>query len=133
MAGLAAQEVDRPQDARLCVEIRVHLAPVVGVVPERDHVDARRDQLVRELGRDPQATGHVLAVGDHERGLVALAQHRQAVQQGAPPDAPDDVADEQHARAAVGVRGALLRAARRLRIVGGRLPLSHTLPMVGGK
>ena len=51
-------------------------------------------------------------------GLWALAQHGQAIQQGAPADAADHVPHEQQARA-------------RLRPVWGRLRLSHTLAMVG--
>ena len=96
--GLAAQEVGRAQDRACVVQIGVDLAAVVGVVAERDHVDAGREQLVGDLRRDPEAARGVLAVDDDERRGVALAQHRQAVEQRAPPDAADDVADEQDAR-----------------------------------
>jgi len=132
VAGLAAQEVDRPQYPRLRVQVGVHLAPVVGVVAEGDRIDAGGDQLIGEPGRDAQAAGDVLAVGDHERGLIALAQERQALQQRAPADAPDDVAHEQDAGPAAVPRGSPVRAARRLQTRGGRLLLSHTLPMMGG-
>ena len=116
--GLAAQEVGRPQDPRLAVQVGVDLAAVVGVVAERDRVDARREQLVGDLRRDPQAAGDVLAVDDHERRRVALAQDRQAVEQRVPADAADEVAHEQDAR--------------RPRPAA-RLGLSHTLAMVGGQ
>ena len=90
--GLAAQEVRGPHDAVVAVQIRVDLPAVVGVVPERDRVDAGGEQLVCVLRRDSEAAGGVLAVDDHERQVVALAQHRQAVEQRFAPDAPDDVA-----------------------------------------
>ncbi len=110
--GLAAQKVDRTQDARLVIEIRVDLAPVVGVVAQSDHVDAGREQLVGDLRRDPEPSRGVLAVDDDERRRVALAQHRQAVHQRETPNAAYDVAHEQD-------RGCV------------RLGLSHTLAVVG--
>ena len=111
MSGLAAQEVGRAQDPRLGVQIRVDLAAMVGVVAERDRVDSAREQLVGGLWRDPQPARDVLAV-DHDEGRIeALAQQRQALEQRAPADAADEIADEQDAG----------------------LDLSHTLAMVGGR
>ena len=66
--GLAAQEVGGPHDPGLGVEIGVDLAAVIGVVAERDRVDAGRKQLVGDLRGDSQAAGDVLAVDDHELG-----------------------------------------------------------------
>jgi hypothetical protein len=83
VAGLAAQVVGRPQDPRLLVEVGVDLAVAVGVVAERDHVDAGGEQVVGQLRRDPEAAGDVLAVDDDERRLVALAQRRAAVRSSA--------------------------------------------------
>ena len=60
------------------VEVGVDLAVAVGVVAERDHVDAGREQLVGDLRRDPDAAGGVLAVDDDEVRRVALAQARAA-------------------------------------------------------
>ena len=74
VTGLAAQEVGGPHDPRLGVQIRVDLTAVIGVVPERDRVDARGEHLVGDLRRDAEAAGGVLAVDDDERGGVALAQ-----------------------------------------------------------
>ena len=88
------------------VEVGVDLAAVVGVVAERDRVDARREHLVGVLRRDPEAAGGVLAVDDDERRRVALAQDRQAVEQRAPAEAADDVADEQDPRGARAPRSA---------------------------
>ena len=110
MTGLDAQEVDRAQDPRLGVEIRVDLATVIGVVAERDRVHAAREQRARGLRRDPQTARDVLGVDDHERGVEALAQDRQALQQRAPADRADEVPDEQDAG----------------------LCLSHTCRMTGG-
>jgi len=72
--GLAGEEVRRPHDARVLVQIRVDLAVAVGVVAERDHVDAQPEQLVRRSRRDSHSPGHVLAVCDDEVQSVALAQ-----------------------------------------------------------
>ncbi len=114
-AGLAAEEVGRPHDPFAAVQIRVDLTAVIGVVSERDRVDARGEHLLGVLRRDPQPPGGVLAVDDDERRLVALAEHGQAVQQRLASQAADDIADEQDPR-------------RR-----GRLSLSHTGAMVGGR
>jgi len=111
VAGLDAQEVGRPQDPRLGVEIGVDLAPAVGVVAERDRVDAACEQRVGRFRGNPQPARDVLAVDDHKRWVVTLAQQRQTLQQRMPADAADEIADEQDA----GLR------------------LSHTLAMVGGR
>ncbi len=92
---LAAQEVDGPHDALVMVEIRVDLTTVIGVVPQRDRIDAGREHLVGVLRRDAQSTRRVLAVDDDEAERVALAQHRQAVEQRLAADSPDHVSDEQ--------------------------------------
>jgi hypothetical protein len=65
------------------------------VVAQRDRVDAAGQQLVGELGRDPEAAGDVLAVDHDEVRRVALAQRRQQPEQRASPEAAHDVADEQ--------------------------------------
>ena len=96
-ARLAAQEVRGAHDPLVRVEVGVDLAAVVGVVAERDRVDARGEHLVGVLGRDPEPARGVLAVDHHERRLVALAQEREAVEQRVAPEAADDVADEQDA------------------------------------
>src|SRR5262249_34824205 len=95
VARLDAQEVGGPQDPRLGIEVRIDLAPVIGVVAERDRVDAGGKQRARGLRRDPESAGDVLAVDDHERRLVALAQLWQALLQRAPANPADEVADEQ--------------------------------------
>jgi len=95
VAGLAAQEVGRTQDLATLVQIAVDLALAIGVVAQRDHVDAGGEQLVGQLGGDPQAAGDVLGVDDHERRGEPLAQRRQQAQQRALPEAADHVADEQ--------------------------------------
>jgi len=131
-AGLGAQEVGRAHDPRLALQVGVDLAAVVGVVAERDCVHASGEQLVGDLGSDPQAAGGVLRVDHHERRRVALAQDRQAVEQRAPADAADEIADEEDVHAAA--VGSLVRRGRQrlLPHLLGRLSLSHTLVMVGG-
>ena len=93
---LSAQEIRRPQDSRLVVEVGVDLALPVGVVAERDHVDPGGEHLVGELRRDADAPGDVLAVDDHEIRLMALTQRRQQTEQGPFAEPPDDVSDEQN-------------------------------------
>src|SRR5271167_922366 len=115
---------------------------MVGVVAERDRIDAAREELIGGLWRDSQATCDVLAVDHHERRIEALAQQGQAFEQGTPPDPADEIADEQDPHRTIGfVRAAALRArglARRpaasRRTCGGVpardfLLLSHTSPM----
>ena len=84
------------------------------------------------FGVIPSAAGDVLAVDDDERRRVALAQLWQALQQRAPADAADDVADEQDARRRL--TPALARGAVSAADFPDwrRLGLSHTLAMVGG-
>ena len=96
--GLGVDVVDRAQQVRLLLEVGNDLAPVVGVVAERDRVHAGGEHLLGDLRRDAEAAGGVLAVDDHESRLVALAQRRQRAQQGAAPAAADDVAHEEDAR-----------------------------------
>ena len=79
--GLAAQVVGGAHDARAAIEIVVDLAVVVGVVAERDRVDAGAEHLLGDLRRYPQAARGVLAVDDDERRVVTFAQHRQRGEQ----------------------------------------------------
>ena len=51
---------------------------MVGVVAERDDVDAGGEQLVGDLRRDPEAAGDVLAVDDDEVGLRGARAARAA-------------------------------------------------------
>ena len=97
---LPAQVVERPHDPLLGVEVGVDLAPVVGVVAERDRVDAVAKQLLSDLRRDAKPTRHVLAVDHHERRGMPLAQDRQALEQRVTPDAAHEIAHEQDARVA---------------------------------
>jgi len=108
-AGLGAQVVGRAHDALLLVEVVVDLPPVVGVVAQRDRVDAGAEQLVGDLRGDAEAAGHVLAVDDDERRAVALAQPRQQREQRPATEPADEVADEEDGRGGVG-HGAYSRA-----------------------
>ena len=96
-ARVSGRVVGRPHHPVAAVEELIGLAVAVDVVAGGDHVDPRLEHLVGGLLRDPEATGRVLAVGDHEVGGVALAKlgHRR----GKPGSAgtADDVADEQDA------------------------------------
>ena len=100
--GLRAQIVGRANDALLSVEVRVDLLAMVGVVAQRDDVDAGAEQLVGDLRRDAQAARDVLGV-DHDEGRrVALDEPGQQGEQRAAAEAADHVADEEDARGRVG-------------------------------
>jgi hypothetical protein len=102
VAGLGGQEVRGAQDPVVIVEVADDLGAVVGVVAQRDDVDAGREQLVGDLRRDPEPARYVLAVDDHERVAVRLAQPWQQREQGAAAQTPDQVADEQQGRGGSG-------------------------------
>ena len=98
VAGLRAQVVGGPDDPLLLVEVGVDLAAAVGVVAERDDVDAAVEELVGELRRDPEPAGDVLGV-DHDEGRRVLrAQSGEQAEQRPPAEAADDVADEEQGR-----------------------------------
>jgi len=112
VARLRAEVVGRPQDPLLVVEVRVDLLAVIGVVTERDDVDARGEELVGDLRRDPEAAGDVLAV-DHDEGrVVALAQRGEEPQQRPAAEPAHEVADEEDGRGRVR-HGAYSRARER--------------------
>ena len=66
-----------------------------GVVAERDHVGADREQILGGLLSDPEPSGGVLAVDDHQVGAVTLAQVGHRATEARPPGLADDVGDEQ--------------------------------------
>jgi hypothetical protein len=65
------------------------------VVAERDDVGARREQPLRELGRDADAVREVLAVRDAEGDAELRAQPAQPLLDGPSPGRADDIADEE--------------------------------------
>jgi hypothetical protein len=65
------------------------------VVAERDRVDAGREHLVRELRRDADAVGEVLAIQDAEVGAQLLAERRETFLNCSTAGNADGVRDEQ--------------------------------------
>jgi len=65
------------------------------VVAERERVGAGREQLLSELRRDPGSVGGVLAVDDADVDVELVTQSRQALFDGPPAGAPEDVAEEE--------------------------------------
>ena len=65
------------------------------MVAERDHVDAGVEQLVGELGGDPDAARDVLPVDDEEVESDLVPERRQQAEQRPFSEAADDIADEQ--------------------------------------
>jgi hypothetical protein len=65
------------------------------VVAQRDRVSAVREQLLRELRRQPDAVGGVLAVDDTDVDVEFLAQARQPLLERAPTGNADDIGDEE--------------------------------------
>ncbi len=95
VAGLGGEVVGRPQDVLVGVQVGPDLLAVVGVVAERDDVDAGREELVGDLRGDPETGGRVLPVGHHEGRCVLLAEPGKEAEQSLAAEAPDDVADEE--------------------------------------
>ena len=75
------------------------------MVAERDHVGARREQLVGELAGDARAVGGVLAVDDAEVGADVVAQRVQALLDGAPAGDAEDVGQEEDSQLTSDVAG----------------------------
>ena len=90
----ALRVVRRPHDPLLAVEVSVDLPVAVRVVAERDRVGSRLEQLARGLLGHAHAARRVLAVHDHEVGLVGVADSRQQRGERPPADAAHHVADE---------------------------------------
>jgi hypothetical protein len=65
------------------------------VVAERDRVGPEREELLRELRRQPDPVGGVLAVDDADVDSELLAQRLQPQLERAPTRNPDDVGDEE--------------------------------------
>src|SRR5205814_8271320 len=73
------------------------------VVPERDGVGPGCEQLVRELRRDPDAVGDVLAVDDDDVGVELVTQGRQPLLDRSASRHADDVGHEQEFQGSVRV------------------------------
>jgi hypothetical protein len=65
------------------------------VVARRDHVGARGEELLGELGGQADAVGGVLAVDDAEVDLELVLELGQTVRDGPPAGRPEDVTDEE--------------------------------------
>jgi hypothetical protein len=65
------------------------------VVPERDRVGAGGEDPLRQLRRQSDAVGGVLAVDDAHVDVELLAEQRQTLLQYAPARMSDDVGDEE--------------------------------------
>ena len=57
--------VVRAQDRSMVVEARHHLALIPDVIAGGQHVDAQAEEVVRDLWRQAEAAGRILAIGDH--------------------------------------------------------------------
>ena len=88
--------VRRPHDPLVAVEQLVDVAVTERVVAERDRIGAGIEQRHRDLGRDPDAAGGVLAVDHDEVDALALDQPGQQPLDDRAPRGSDDVADEEH-------------------------------------
>jgi hypothetical protein len=64
------------------------------VVARRDHVGARRQKLLGELGGQADAVRGVLAVDDAEVDPELVPELGQPVRDGPPAGRPEDVTDE---------------------------------------
>ena len=93
------REVRRPEHAIRAGEVRREARLAPGPVPERDHVGAAREQLVRELRGDAAARGGVLAVDDAEVGAELFAKRRQPRLDRPSTGCAEHVGDEEDAAA----------------------------------
>ena len=67
------------------------------VVPAGKHIDAVLQQVVRDLRRNPEAGGGVLAVGDHQIDLPLRHEIRQPVVHNLPPRRTHNVSNKKNA------------------------------------
>jgi hypothetical protein len=74
--GRPCGEVRGTDDAVTRLEVCSDVVAAPGVVAERDRVGTGREQLVRELGGDPDAVRDVLAVHDADVGVELVAERR---------------------------------------------------------
>jgi hypothetical protein len=65
------------------------------VVAGRDHVGAGAEELLRQLGGQPDPVRGVLAVDDAEVDLELVPELGQSVCDGPPAGRPEDVTDEE--------------------------------------
>jgi hypothetical protein len=65
------------------------------VVARRDHVGARGEELLGELGCQADAVGGVLPVDDAEVDLELMLELGKTVRDGPPAGRPEDVTDEE--------------------------------------
>jgi hypothetical protein len=93
--GCVPREVRGSHDARLGVDPRREIGAPPCVVAEGDRVRAELEQLARELRRQPDAVGGVLAVHDAEVDVELVAQAFEPRFQRRSPRHPDDVRDEE--------------------------------------
>jgi hypothetical protein len=91
----ARGEVRGTHDAVARLEVGSDVVSAPGVVAERDRVRAGRQQLVRELRRDPDAVGDVLAVDDADVDVELVAKRGQTLLERAPSGRADDIGDEE--------------------------------------
>src|SRR6266511_1783636 len=94
-AEILRGEVRGPDDAVGAREVGDDLSPPPDVVSERDHVGPGPQQLVRDLWRDAETVGRVLAVDDAEVYVELLSQPGQPLLDRAPPWGPVHVSDEE--------------------------------------
>ena len=95
-SGRVARHVRRPDHPLALLEVRADPVAPPNVVPERDHVGSRGEQLVGELRRDPRPVGDVLAVQDAEVRAELCAQPVQPLLDRTTPGRAEHVGDEKN-------------------------------------
>jgi hypothetical protein len=88
-------KVDRPDDARLCLDEGQHLLLVEGMIAERHHIRAGLEQQLGMRRREPGAGGRVLAVHDAEIHTPCRAKALQPVPHGLAAAAADHVSEKE--------------------------------------
>ena len=112
-AGRPGRVVRRPQQPRLGADVIERFLLVPDVIARRHHLDAPVEQLIADLAGDAEPRRGVLRVGDDEIDAVVLDEAGEPLPHELAARTADDVADEQQARAWLGVHLSHLPRRRR--------------------
>jgi hypothetical protein len=94
----AVAEVRRAEESVARLEERNQVAVPPDVVPRRDRISARREDLLGQLGGQADAVCGVLAVDDAEVDVELVPQLGQLRLDRPPPRRPEDVTEEEDAQ-----------------------------------
>ena len=97
-SGCVPRQIRRPDHPLALLEVGADPVAAPHVVPERDHVGTRAEQLVGELRRDPRAVRDVLAVQNAEVRAELFAQSAQPLLDRTTPGRAEHVGNKQNSQ-----------------------------------